>query len=175
MAITAVDAGSPDAAIDGGEVGCTPTAEMCNGVDDDCNGEVDDDLPMVEFGDAIVVRDREGSTDNYSTCAWALDPKIWAARDSILTLWHLSFAGQSPAPNVYGRRLNRNGGFIGDPFLLFDATVTGANVAPQGGRALLVFCRRMQSLDRPFPHFSSSTGAPRASPCGPPPRAGAMR
>src|SRR4029079_1157618 len=66
-----VDGEPADAAMDARtEVGCTPTAEVCNGVDDDCDGEVDDNLPMVELGDAIVVRDREGSTGNCSTCAW---------------------------------------------------------------------------------------------------------
>jgi len=47
---TSVDSGtdsSTDSGVDSGtDAGCTPTgAETCDGMDDDCNGLVDDGLP----------------------------------------------------------------------------------------------------------------------------------
>jgi hypothetical protein len=41
------DAGERDAAGDGGG-SCTPTAETCNGLDDDCDGVTDDDDPEAQ-------------------------------------------------------------------------------------------------------------------------------
>ena len=54
---------STDATAEGG---CTPSAELCDGIDNDCNGTVDDDDP--EGGEACVTNNQGICADGTTEC-----------------------------------------------------------------------------------------------------------
>ncbi len=67
--------GRRDAGVDAGPP-CVPTDEVCNAVDDDCDGRFDEGLGFGEVRH-VVVRSTEGTTGPCSTCQWAAGPQLF--------------------------------------------------------------------------------------------------
>ena len=102
-ASTPPDHGLPDAGPP-----CVPRPETCNQRDDDCDGAVDEELPIAPLTERITIRADEGSTGGCSTCALAF-PAGLVAGDGFFAAWRLGFDGLQPRPNLYARRLDARG------------------------------------------------------------------
>jgi len=145
--------------------------ERCGGGDEDCDGAVDEDLGVEEAGAPIVIRDREGSTGDCTSCNWAFSPVIWPTTDGLLAIWRLGFLGTRPAPNVLARRLDDSGVPAGPVFTVFDTNATrGPRAAPlpeaAGGepRLALTFCGRFGTDDRAASAVVDAAGSVLLSP-----------
>jgi hypothetical protein len=99
-----------------GGLPCVPAREVCNGLDDDCDGEVDEDLPLELSGDGdpVVVRSTEGRTFDCTTCAWAWYPKLVEAGADLGVIWYLGIYGGNEHPSGFRRRLDAFGAPLGE-------------------------------------------------------------
>ncbi|HYP98876.1 MAG TPA: hypothetical protein VER96_09385 [Polyangiaceae bacterium] len=85
--------------------------EVCNGLDDDGDGEIDEDLPLAVEGEPVAVRVDEGRTDdggntNCDLCGWAWDPQLVMPGNELGVVWFLGIDGVSPRPTGFFRRLS---------------------------------------------------------------------
>ncbi len=157
-------AGSGGGAQDAGVVDAAPCVlrdEVCNGVDDDCDGWVDEDLGIVPIGGPMVLRDVEGETGDCSTCRWALDPFLASSESGLFAAWHLSFNGTAPMPNLFGVVLDGAGRPVESPRSFSSRTGQTLRFAVSpGDSSLAAFCERDGSRDRAvsFTHDGFSAG-----------------
>ena len=99
-----VDAGLRDAGLRDAGPPCVPTGETCNGIDDDCDGRLDEDLGFGAVGEPIIVRDEdEHGDDRCSTCAIAFSPHAVSTSAGILVAFRMGFDGSHPIPNTFTR------------------------------------------------------------------------
>jgi hypothetical protein len=105
-----VDAGLPvDAAAC---VPAVPSLERCNGVDDDCDGTIDEGLPFAPIGPAYALRTTEGdtgATELCSSCRWAWRPAIASTDEGLLVAFRIGIYGGREEPALFGRRTDRDG------------------------------------------------------------------
>lgn len=104
--------------VDGRVPTCTPgdpDAELCNGVDDDCDGDVDELLELGLFGDPVVVRTDEATSRACARCPLVEDAGLALGEDNgMVAVFRLGFNNQRPAPNLFSLRLDVDGRPIGD-------------------------------------------------------------
>ncbi len=129
---------------------CVPSGpETCNGVDDDCDGWVDEALPLRPVGESVVFRDTgEGETGACDTCAWVRDLAVESTSAGMLAVWHLGYLGTEPQPNTYSRLLDDGGRPIGE-ILRHDTLLKGGwtTSAPHPDGMMITYCGRVRGGD----------------------------
>lgn len=85
--------------------------EVCNGIDDDCDGEIDEDLPLEVLDGPLGVRNHEGRTDvglgvDCVSCGWAWRPQLVMPNDELGVVWYLGIWGGNEQPSAFFRRLS---------------------------------------------------------------------
>ncbi|HET7538259.1 MAG TPA: hypothetical protein VFK05_00255 [Polyangiaceae bacterium] len=94
----------------GAGAGSDGVTEICNGLDDDGDGEIDEDLPFAVVEGPVALRTDEGRTDNdaayCSSCAWAWDPQLVMPGDELGVVWYLGIHGGREQPSSFFRRLS---------------------------------------------------------------------
>ena len=148
---------------DGG-IECVPAApavESCNGLDDDCDSAVDEDLGFDRLGDPLAIRIDEGETGPCDVCRWAWGTALLPTSEGWLATWRVSFDGLRPMPNAFARPLDRAGLPTGPARTLFEAPAPqGFRIVPSTReRALLAFCIRDVADDIPASAFLDARGA----------------
>ncbi|MFO0685145.1 MAG: hypothetical protein U0234_24005 [Sandaracinus sp.] len=102
-----------DASHDGGTDAwsCVPSAERCNGADDDCDGSVDEGMPLVALGGEIVLRDAtELDAGDCTSCFWAWSPLLAPrAQGAWQLFFRIGIYGGREEPNVFTRTLDPHG------------------------------------------------------------------
>ncbi|MFT5355624.1 MAG: hypothetical protein ACI9KE_002843 [Polyangiales bacterium] len=109
-----VDAGNdPDAPDAPPVVPCDPRGdrETCNGRDDDCDGRVDEGLPLAALAETVVLREpTEMNAGDCSTCAIAGTPILAPSETGgYFALFSIATSAASPSPNVFRRELSDRG------------------------------------------------------------------
>ncbi|MCZ7685333.1 MAG: hypothetical protein M5U28_43760 [Sandaracinaceae bacterium] len=136
-----------DERADAGVTSCEPSIEVCNGVDDDCDGLADEGLPLTELGDPIVLRSPgETTTGTCRVCDQALRGDVIEIDGGLLALWQMNFTATDPRPNTFARRLDRDGAPLEESRLVTDRYTTlslEAATLPDG-RRVLSFCERVE-------------------------------
>ena len=167
---TELQAGSTSAGSGGGGGGtppCVPTGEeICNDLDDDCDGEIDEGLTFGARGPAIPVRTTEGSTGPCTSCNWVAGSRLAPTPDGLLAIWVLGFDGEDPMPSSFARPLDAHGNSLGAAIQLFDWPIpNGVRVVPTSeDRLALSFCYQIQAKRSPASAFVSFAGAPLGEP-----------
>jgi hypothetical protein len=147
----------------GGSAGVTAgsagTTEVCNGIDDDGDGEIDEDLPFAVVNEPVAVRTDEGRTDDGSgsyctSCAWAWDPQLVMPGDELGVVWYLGIYGGRERPSGFFRRLSWDLEPREAVSTLSDRYWLGTlgRGQTQTGAELLVFTERHGARD--FPSFA---------------------
>ncbi len=164
---TALDIGASeapyDAAVDAPP--CAPRAESCNGLDDDCDGRLDEGLPLSPLGDAILVRDEtELDAGDCSVCRWAWSPVLAPTDEGgYLALFRISIYGGREEPNVFTRSLDRRGVPIGPnrsagPEVALDLAALSPAATREGARPIAT-CWRRGASDLPGLTLVARSGA----------------
>jgi hypothetical protein len=154
-------AGTPG---DGGEAGSggSPDCpggvgpEVCNGLDDDCDGEIDEDLPFDIVDGPFAVRVDEGRTDEASpfacvSCGWAWYPQLVMPQGELGVVWYLGINGGYEQPSAFFRRLSwelepqGTVSSLGPQYWL--STLTRGTT--RSGVDLLTFVERLGHADKP--------------------------
>jgi hypothetical protein len=104
------ESGGPGAS-GGVAAGSGGVPEVCNGLDDDGDGEIDEDLPLAVVGEPVAVRVDEGRTDDGSStycgsCGGAWDPHLVMPGDELGVAWYLGIYGSRERPSGFFRRLS---------------------------------------------------------------------
>ncbi|MGK0360743.1 MAG: hypothetical protein ACI9U2_003057 [Bradymonadia bacterium] len=95
----------PSQCVNGVERGCLPGApaaldDRCDGLDDDCNGEVDEDVPGLIGGERRLTQTQAG----------AIQPQIARGGDDALVIWTDNRDGGA---EIYAQRLDADGASVG--------------------------------------------------------------
>jgi hypothetical protein len=142
---------------DGCEYGCPvfpPTAETCNGIDDDCDGAIDEGLGFDLISGPHLVA--AGTFYAYGLVATPV---------GVLVSWADSIDGGNPVPNGFARPLDEIGEPSGPPVLLVDAPVSlgvGPSLAAAASGFAVAMCRTFGFEDYPSWRFVDATGNPTA-------------
>lgn len=135
-----------DESHDASRAACTPAAEVCNRSDDDCDGSIDEGLPLTALGDPVVLRSPgETTTGDCGECDRAWHGEVIEVDGGLLVIWQMFFASNDPQPNMFARRLDGDGTPTEPPQPWSDRYTTQsleALVLPDGRRAL-AFCERV--------------------------------
>jgi len=117
------DAGRPDVGADAAP--CVPSGpERCGERDDDCDGRIDEGLPIAPIGEALALRTTEGDTGSSelcSSCRWAWDPVLAPTREGFLVPFHLGIYGGREMPALLSRRTDPSGAPLGEVAVIGDA------------------------------------------------------
>jgi len=127
--------------------------EVCNGLDDDCDGRVDEELPFgLVSGPFEVALEPTG----YFTS------DLVAVRDGFVSVWNVGFDGsRPPRTNAFARHLDRDARPDGEPLPILERPVTmGLTVAPSPRGLVLTYCGRFGADDRAASAFLDARGEP---------------
>jgi hypothetical protein len=88
----------------------SPPVEVCNGLDDNCDGRIDEGLGIGPLGAPSVLRTDEGETGGCISCRWAWRPVLAPlSNGGYLAVWYVGILGGSERPNVFGRVIDAHG------------------------------------------------------------------
>lgn len=138
--------------------------ESCNLRDDDCDGEVDEGLGFGPLGDAVQLRVDEGETGDCTSCRWAWGTALAPVEGGLLALWNLGLSGGDEQPTLYGRLVDGSGrpqeevGLLREDYILWIDPMQALLPLPERG---LPFDAeyRVGGSDVPGLLFASSRGA----------------
>lgn len=155
---TSGSTGSAGEAGSGGAPDCPDDAgpEVCNGLDDDCDGEIDEDLPLDIVDGPVAVRTDEGRTDegspfNCISCGWAWYPQLVMPQGELGVVWYLGINGGYEQPSAFFRRLSwelEPQGVVSSlgPQYWMSTLARGTT---RSGAELLTFVERLEHTDKP--------------------------
>ncbi|MBX7195100.1 MAG: hypothetical protein K1X94_23805 [Sandaracinaceae bacterium] len=110
------DAGPADAGTDAAP--CIPTGiERCGGGDEDCDGRVDEGLPLGPIAEALTLRTTEFETNPPAvcdTCQWAWRPSLVATPTGFVVPFHLGIYGGREMPALFARDTDASGRPLGE-------------------------------------------------------------
>jgi hypothetical protein len=107
-------ADAPDAP---GCIPAVPPVERCNGLDDDCDGLVDEGLPYEPIGPARALRTIEGDTHGVpqcSSCRWAWEPSLAPTATGFVVPFRIGIYGGREEPSLFSRATDADGAPLGE-------------------------------------------------------------
>ncbi len=128
-----------------------PIAETCDGIDNDCNGAVDDGLPLDIARGPVTLSTASDA---------AVDVELEVTATGMLAMWRVGFRGEMPMPTTHARALTAAGDPLGDVIVPpTRAQVQGPRATPTTrGDLMLAYCGRYGADD----HLTSARLSPDA-------------